>query len=151
MKKLLLIAFLGMSFIFLTTGCKKETTQKNTDDNSISIVGKWNYKNDVVSIYTKSKLTGGGPYTYSNGEYIQFNNNGTGRDQNTTFTYTVKNKEITISYAAYTKGGDTYDADVSTAAITELSDNKLTLYYDSTFKDSDNLLNGNEVTEYLVR
>jgi hypothetical protein len=32
-----------------------------------------------------------------------------------------------------------------------LSDNKLTLYYDSTFKDSNNLLNGNEVTEYLVR
>lgn len=149
MKKLLLFAFFGL-FIISVNGCKKENTTKQTQETPL-IVGKWNYKSDQVNIYTKSKITGGGPYTYTGGEFIQFNKDGSGSDYNTTFTYTVKNNTLTINYAAYILGGSTYDAETVVSQIKELSANKLTLYYDFTFRDSGNLLNGNEVTEYLTK
>jgi hypothetical protein len=96
-------------------------------------------------------LTAADPYTYSNAEYIQFNADGTGKDYNNTFTYTLKNDQLTIIYSAYLDGTVPVDAVTQTCTIKEISASKLTLYYDNSYKDNKNILSGSIVTEYLLR
>jgi len=116
MKKFLLIALFGIYFLSLITGCKKEADTTTPASETPAIVGKWSYKNDLVSFYTKGNVKSS-PFTYINAEFIQFNKDGSGNDDNTTFTYTVKNNQLIISYAAYTSGGITYDAETSTSEL----------------------------------
>jgi hypothetical protein len=115
------------------------------------LVGKWNYTSNEVKFYIGGMLTAPDPYTYSNGEFIQFNNDGTGKDYNTSFTYTLKNDQLTITYNAYDAQGLPIDPVIQTCTIKELSASKLTLYYDNSYKDSKNILSGSIVTEYLSR
>jgi hypothetical protein len=139
-------------FVLFISACSKSPANKPvTPSNSNLLIGKWEYKSDEVKIYTKGQQTGGGPYTYKNGEYIQFNADGTGRNEVTTFTYKIVNETLTVNYNRYSVGGQSYDAESEDSHIDELSDHKLTLFYDSTAKDSNGLKKGDTVVEYLTR
>ncbi|MDB5286424.1 MAG: hypothetical protein JWR05_1373 [Mucilaginibacter sp.] len=145
----------------LIAGCKPDpvnynipiaTTPAVTVKADIKILaGKWNYTSDNVKLYVNDTQSGGQPYTYSKGEYVQFNNDGTGRDYITSFTYTLKDDKLTINYSAYVDAGVPIDAYTDTCTIKELSANKLTLYYDNSYKDINNMLSGSTVMEYLSR
>lgn len=142
----------------LTAGCKPDPVDYNhtppTDTVKADIkilIGKWNYTSDDVKFYINGILIPSDPYTYSNGEYIQFNEDGTGKDYNNSFTYTLKDDQLTINYSAYLDGDVPMDSVIQTCTIKELSDSKLTLYFDNSFKDSNNILSGSVMMEYLSR
>jgi hypothetical protein len=151
MKKTITSIF-SILFILLITACNKSSDNKPvTPPTTDLLVGKWQYKSDEVKIYSKGQQTGGGPYTYTDGEYIQFNADGTGRNDKTTFTYKVVDETLTVNYSAYTFGGQVYDAVSENSHLDELSDHKLTLFYDNTTQDGNGLLTGNSVLEYLIK
>jgi hypothetical protein len=145
----------------LIAGCKPDPVNYNIPASATSatavkadittLASKWNYTSDEVKLYVDDKQTAGTPYTYSKGEYIQFNADGTGKDYITSFTYTLKDDQLTIKYNAYINGGVQFDAETQTCTIKELSGNKLTLYYNNSYKDINNLLSGSTVMEYLSR
>jgi hypothetical protein len=149
--------------VALIAGCKTDPvdysiTTPNTPATTTPVkvdikilAGKWNYLSDEVKIYVNDQQTTGQPYTYTKGEYIQFNNDGTGKDYTTSFTYTLKDDKLTINYKAYVDAGIPISAYTDMCTIKELSANKLTLYYDNRYNDASNLLNGNTVIEYLSR
>jgi hypothetical protein len=109
--------------ILLFAGCSKNSENKPiTQDHADLLIGKWQYKSDEVKFYSKGQQTGPGPYTYTGGDYIQFNADGTGRNNETTFTYKVVDEILMVNFSAYTSGGTAYDASSENSHINELSD-----------------------------
>jgi hypothetical protein len=131
----------------LIAGCKRDSVNPTTP----IIAGKWKYTSYDAKMYINGQQTTDQPYNYDKGEYLQFNEDGTGIDYQTSFTYTFKNDQLIVKYGAYVDGGVSYDAYTDTCTVKELSANKLTIYYENSFKDSNNVLNTNTVTEYLSR
>jgi hypothetical protein len=147
MKKLLLVTFFAIAFATLTIGCKKDSKAVIPGKEISPIVGKWKY--NYVDAHTPG-VTIERRYIYTKGEYLQFNTDGTGKDLHTSFSYTIKDKTVSISYAEYTTDGVIHNAFVDIATIKELTGNKLTLQFDYTFTES-NVVKGDIEDEHLVR
>jgi PBP1b-binding outer membrane lipoprotein LpoB len=128
MKKTFLLLSLG-AVLFIS--CKKSTsTPTITDPNPVSITGKWTYVKDSVNFYKNGQFSSMQVENYTN-EHMLFNNDGTGNNDETSFTYKLTNKTLSLNFAAYTAGGIQHAADQGTATILALSDHKLYFYYDN--------------------
>ena len=145
MKKLLLIAFFGMSLITLVIGCKKDANTAET------IVGEWDLQGDSLTVYNAGNIISSGPAMSKTTNYMQFKADGTGNDLYTTFTYKIKGKTLTISYAPYILLSVAHSGSVANATIRALTKNNLTIFAEDISKDSDGLKNGSERILYLVR
>jgi hypothetical protein len=145
MKKLLLIAFLGISLITLAIGCKKDSNTAET------IVGKWDLEGDSLTVYNAGNIISSGPAMSKTINYIQFKADGSGNDLYTTFTYKIKGKTLTISYAPYILLSVAHGGSVANATIRALTKNKLTIFAEDIFKDGNGLKNGSDRILYLVR
>lgn len=115
------------------------------------LAGKWNYRSNEAAFYFNGMLTAPDLYNYSNAEFIQFNNDGTGEDYNTSFTYTLKDDQLIITYNEYDSVGFPADPVIQVCTIKELSEGVLTLYYDNSYPDTNNILSGSIITEHLLR
>ena len=115
------------------------------------LAGKWNYKSSEAAFYFNGMLTAPDLYSYSNAEFIQFNNDGTGEDYNTSFTYTLKNDQLIITYNEYDSVGLPIDPVIQVCTIKELSEGALALYYNNSYQDTNNILSGSIITEHLSR
>ncbi|MFD0764818.1 hypothetical protein ACFQZI_08125 [Mucilaginibacter lutimaris] len=151
MKKLVLFSFLATAIITSTISCKKDSNTPAPTDQAGTIVGKWNYQGEIVTVNHPNNPPETTTNKYTNGESVQFLENGTGSDYNTSFKYTVSGKVLTISYDAYVSNGVTHNAKVVTATINQLTTIKLTLHINDTYKDTNGALNGNDIIQYLVK
>lgn len=123
MKKLLLITVLAVLFF----SCKKD---KDNKDSTVSLTGKWTYVKDSVNTYQNGELLNTQVFDYADEyHFIQFNKDGTGSDDNTTFTYKVTGDKIAFHTEAYTRDGIEYPAEDDEVKLIELSNNKLYFVY----------------------
>lgn len=139
------IYFLVLSAIIIISSCSKKT---DTVVASASITGKWILKSDTVTNYENGilKFTD----TSDPAGTLQFNKDLSGTESfgnnNTPFTYKVNGKNVTMSFAATT----TSDAFIETAAIKQLTDNKLVLYFDDS-ETNDNIVYRTTEIQYFSK
>jgi hypothetical protein len=130
MKNLIILIFAMLTF----AACKKSNNQP------LSIAGKWYLSSDSTTYYTSNNVSG--QYTYTTSPdtyYITFNADSTGEGYNTalsnppaglfSFTYSVNGSAIIIHYAAQTLNGTVYYATDERASIQTLTGNHLTLIF----------------------
>jgi hypothetical protein len=92
MKKLLFILLLLLACSFAFTGCSKKNDGDGSSSGSVSkskLVGKW--------LYVKS-VEDGDTDTFTDGEYVQFNDDGTAYDSvdNDNATWTLSGNKLTM-------------------------------------------------------
>lgn len=135
MKKLLPIIIV-LAFI----SCKKQSSNQVTPNSQL--VGKWTFKKDSIINYNKTVPTSQ-TFTYTYSDYLVFNNDGTGAENDTTlFKYTLSGKNLNISYVKARQPDN--------IIITNITNGNLTLFYDYTYTDAGGL-EGNSVYEYLTK
>jgi hypothetical protein len=122
--KYIALVFLIFSAVFISS-CKKNDPKVKA---TISIVGKWTHKTRIDTTY-KSGIAIPANYTFNKGEFLQFNEDGTGLDEKgNQFTYRLINNVLTQSYSS------TLGASYTTEYIVKEMDNtKIVLVDDNTF------------------
>jgi len=136
---------------FVFNACKKDSSGSTTlAANSKLAGGKWNILRDTMYFYNKGSVKMQVDSSYHGDAWWIFNQDGTGNDQNTRFTYNFSAGNLTIKTAAYVLNGDTYDADTYTVKVIRLTNNSLGMLYDWS-TTTNGVKSGNVLKEYSGR
>ncbi|TWR29450.1 hypothetical protein FPZ43_10900 [Mucilaginibacter pallidiroseus] len=132
------------------TACKKESSTKVEEPQAPVITGKWRYLTSLRKQYSGGQ-TKDSTYIFVGGEYVQFNTDGTGIGNYTTFNYKVDGKKLTFVVDAYFADGTPAPKQTVTCEVQDAGANKLIFYYDYTEKLADGTKTGHEIYDYLSR
>ncbi len=134
MKNITLFTLITLALFY---SCKKSNITNPSSDNSsldkVSLIGKWYYISDTVRHSTNN-----GPLTilvtnnnYKNGEYWQFNADGTGSNfynsATNIYSYTTSHDSITVTFPASTVNNTIVPLHSEVLTIKSISATKLSL------------------------